>query len=1266
MQRVAMEIEQASSSPPSAKPEAEVPEIKKSIEVDVDDSGAGVGFATGALPPLLPLTNGTFQSPMEGVESEIHPDFVAPPSSHPRDSTPPASSNETAPRSQDEDGGVSTDVFADFDIPSDTDKEFLRAHLSEAPKEDVAFLLNTRKTPQKATPAQTNPVPSTPQSQAHDFLPGTPKSLLKYHQRRAIITEFAQKHAIDTVPGVPTAGQLAVYLEEVRTFASALGLGDNQALFEAKHAQEDLCKSKGIKLENKLATLEMPGLELTDAIEVLATVQQTVGSLFGDKGTQKDTAAAQNTTPTKRKRFRKEANTPTTDSGIGGTPVCESATTDSKPEKVMLNDRRSKRQKANIASVALEAEYARLNPGAPKLSRKERKQLLQASQSKGASAEAPSAAPATVVAAAAAPEAKLANPSPAAPRPSKQERKKAFLENKAKQAAANTPPVAPAVVVAATVASEAELVPVAPVPVVAATIASEAELAPVAPTTAVAATVASEAELAKPSPEAPKLSRKQRKMALLENKAKQASAAKGEIKPTEVSAPTPIKVGNEVATEKPSKRKRGAKNKPSPSDPASTSNAATPILPPAIKPPTVAASSAPNPVVAADDGFVDLRAPKKKKRARKSTTTTADGSNTNASDIVMADAIVQQEAAPVVAGNTGAEAESKPIVKEDSTEGPSGTDAAGKRKRKRNSQQAKKALDATEQPSTASVPVAVAAPEPMELCVDEPASKPVVAPIIPAAQPLSEIPSPNPANNKRRKRGNRKSVGDERSQDPASGGQPLDVAGQTKHISRRESRSPVTSTIQVEKGLGEWKAGSEAGVQMLGSCDEAIIGSSEDESRDDQDATTDGEAKISTYTLSIPNQADSDESREGSALDDIDTRITRSVSRERASINAIQDMASTNQPVFNDVKLRSGTPPPDDSSDDGDDLESPTRPKLVQPRRNSASLPRLTQSPNKFLLQPPEPATAVSPVKKEKAIAKPLTPIKKEKAITKSPYFSPAPPAPSPKKSPRSPGGLVSCIPFPPLSSPSFGLLQEKLCHDPLRLLIGVTFLIRTYGKSSIPIYYKLMELFPTATDLANADKDVIVELTRHLGLQSVRADTYIRYGKTFLEDPPVKGKRYRVENYPTKNAHADIKKGEVLSDEDMREGAWEIGHLTKGPYAIDSWRIFCRDELRGLAKGWNGEEAENEGFQPEWMRVLPKDKELRAFLRWCWLREGWVWDAETGEKEVAGKELVHAVNDGQVVWEWQGKDGKGDWKILGKQESSEKEEDVRIKGEAE
>ncbi|KFZ11599.1 hypothetical protein V502_07487 [Pseudogymnoascus sp. VKM F-4520 (FW-2644)] len=1344
MQRVAMELDQASSSPLSAKSEAG---IKKSVEIEVGESDAGVGFAIGALPPLVPLTNGAFQSPIEGEESDIHPDFVAPPSSHPRHSSPPTSSDETTPRSEDEDGGVSTDVFADFDIQSDTDRAFLRAHLREAPKEDVTFLLNTRKAPHEANPVHTKPFPSTPKSQARNVLPVTPRSLLKYHQRAAIIAEFAKKHAAETIPGIPNASQLAGFLEEVHTFAIGLELGPNQALFEAKHAQEELCKAKGIKLESKLAAIEMPGLELTDAIEVLASVQQTVGNLFNASGVPQDKGAAQSATPTKRKRFRKEANTPKIESDIRGTPLSETAITDSQPEKVMLNDRRSKRQKANIAAVAAEAEFARLNPEAPKLSRRERKAAFIQNKAKEASANTPAVAPTTVIAATVTAEAELSELDPEAPKLTRRERKIAFIQNKAKAASANTPTVTPAAVIATATMAETELneldpitpklgrrerkiafiqnkakaasantPTVAPATVVATTdtqadpatntqipqiVAKEYTAVPVISPLAGGATLSGAGTTAAPKSKKMLKKEERRVKRALERQAmgvEPPSVAEGDkpappnpiiTTPTEqvnaADSPTPatIKADDEVPAEKSlKKRKRGAKTKsnPGPTDstsgnttpvvsqtkPAATavdksklndttngskSKVAAPILPPAIKPPTVAVPNAPKPVVAAEDGFVDLRAPKKKKRARKSTSATDAGSNSNTSELVKTEAIIKPEViAPVEAGKTEPEAEAKPIVKEEANDGDVGMNAAGKRKRKRSAQQAKKeGLDANEQ-IPASTPVVVAVPEPMELCTDEPASVPVAAPIIPATQPLSEIAAPNPVSNKRRKRGNRKSVGDENKTEALVAS--LEVAGQTKDISRRESSSTITETIEVDKGLGEWTARKETRIVPLGAFAKAIV-DTEDEQVEDQGAETD--AYVSAYTLSVPSEADSDESREGQALDEFDRRVTRSASREKASMNAAETMTPTKQPVFKYDKVRSSTPPPDDSSDEAGDLESPTHPKLVHPRRNSDNLPRLAQSPNKALLQPPEPATTV-------------TPIKKEKAITKSPYFSPAV---SPKKPPRSPGGVVSCIPFPPLSSPSFGLLQEKLRHDPLRLLIGVTFLIRTYGKSSIPIYYKLIELFPTATDLANADKDVIVELTRHLGLQSVRADTYIRYARTFLDDPPVKGKRYRVENYPTKSAHAAIKKGEVLSDEDMREGAWEIGHLTKGPYAIDSWRIFCRDELRGLAKGWNGEEAEDEGFQPEWMRVLPKDKELRAFLRWCWLREGWVWDAETGEREVAGKELVDAVNDGRVVWEWKGKDGKGkdgkgDWKILGKYENDAKEEEKDIKREVE
>ncbi|KAI9640769.1 hypothetical protein NHQ30_010609 [Ciborinia camelliae] len=243
----------------------------------------------------------------------------------------------------------------------------------------------------------------------------------------------------------------------------------------------------------------------------------------------------------------------------------------------------------------------------------------------------------------------------------------------------------------------------------------------------------------------------------------------------------------------------------------------------------------------------------------------------------------------------------------------------------------------------------------------------------------------------------------------------------------------------------------------------------------------------------------------------------------------------------------------------------------------------------------------------------------------------------SPKKeSPKKrPAGIISCIPFPPLSSPHFGLIQEKLAHDPFRLLIAVTFLNRTHGKHAIPVFYNLMEQYPTAQSLVDASKEEIVSVIRHLGLQNQRAATYQTYAKVFCENPPVKIKRYAVHDYPTKGLGREVKKSEVLPEESVDPRmAWEIGHMTQGPYALDSWRIFCRDILLEKAQAWNGEGNNEEGFQPEWMRVIPEDKELRAFLRWMWLKEGFEWDPFTGEKEVAGEELMRAAMEGRIAWD--------------------------------
>ncbi|XXG98735.1 hypothetical protein Hte_005064 [Hypoxylon texense] len=254
-------------------------------------------------------------------------------------------------------------------------------------------------------------------------------------------------------------------------------------------------------------------------------------------------------------------------------------------------------------------------------------------------------------------------------------------------------------------------------------------------------------------------------------------------------------------------------------------------------------------------------------------------------------------------------------------------------------------------------------------------------------------------------------------------------------------------------------------------------------------------------------------------------------------------------------------------------------------------------------------------------------------------------PSPIKTKIIRPPRGTISCIPFPRLDAPQFGLIQEELASDPFRLLIAVTFLIRVKGKHAIPVFRELMNKYPTPNDLADADTNDIVTAIRHLGLATIRAAAIQKYARIWTTNPPHADVRYGVKNYPSLGDGADIRAGEALGPEDPRSGAWEIGHMTQGRYAIDSWRIFCRDVLLGRAQDWRGKGREGE-FQPEWMRVLPQDKELRACLRWLWMQEGWAWDPRTGEKEVLPDNLRRAVDEGRVAY-----DDAGELKILDKEE---------------
>lgn len=248
--------------------------------------------------------------------------------------------------------------------------------------------------------------------------------------------------------------------------------------------------------------------------------------------------------------------------------------------------------------------------------------------------------------------------------------------------------------------------------------------------------------------------------------------------------------------------------------------------------------------------------------------------------------------------------------------------------------------------------------------------------------------------------------------------------------------------------------------------------------------------------------------------------------------------------------------------------------------------------------------------------------VKIKREPTKSPYFAH-------KARPQ----FLTCLPFPPLSHQTFGLMQERLAHDPFRLLIATIFLNKTPGERAMPVFYQLMERYPTVADLAAARVEDVTEMIRKLGFQNQRARKIVQMSKNWLERPPELGKRMRKHNYPKKGDGKDVKADEVIGDEDERV-AWEISHLPGlGAYSHDSWRMFCRDKMKGIASDWLGADAPD-GFEPEWKRVLPTDKELRAWCTWMWLKEGFSWNKETGERTKADPELLARVEGGGIVME--------------------------------
>ncbi|KAK0273064.1 hypothetical protein LTR35_012476 [Friedmanniomyces endolithicus] len=214
-----------------------------------------------------------------------------------------------------------------------------------------------------------------------------------------------------------------------------------------------------------------------------------------------------------------------------------------------------------------------------------------------------------------------------------------------------------------------------------------------------------------------------------------------------------------------------------------------------------------------------------------------------------------------------------------------------------------------------------------------------------------------------------------------------------------------------------------------------------------------------------------------------------------------------------------------------------------------------------------------------------------------------------------------------------FGIIQEKLWDQPFWLLIAVTLLNKTTGRAAVPVFWDLKNRYVTPEALAAADTEHIRGMIQHLGLQNVRTIKMVKMAKVWISQPPVLGKRYQTRNYPKHGNHRQFLKQSIIeTDASDCAGALEIGHLPGcGSYAWDSWRIFSRDVARGVAEDYRGKGAATEGFEPEWMRVLPSDKELRVTVKWMWLREGWIWDPENGEKRRATDEETEKGKRGEM-----------------------------------
>lgn len=237
-----------------------------------------------------------------------------------------------------------------------------------------------------------------------------------------------------------------------------------------------------------------------------------------------------------------------------------------------------------------------------------------------------------------------------------------------------------------------------------------------------------------------------------------------------------------------------------------------------------------------------------------------------------------------------------------------------------------------------------------------------------------------------------------------------------------------------------------------------------------------------------------------------------------------------------------------------------------------------------------------------------------------------------------------------------YGLVQEILTPDVFGMTIVCILLNQTTGRAAVPVFYDLMERYPTPAQLASAKFEHLRDLLQPIGLHNIRAKRLIDFATEWIARPPRWGMTYKSRVSLSKGKagawrrdscgkdleqefqlHEDVPV--TVTDGRNMYPATEISHLPGvGRYALDSFLLFkpreydadmaavqedgcVEKKLKPTSQRWQcildkreelGEYRHVGRLLPPllehtqstlphdtWRHLLPLDKELRAYLAW-------------------------------------------------------------------